>query len=82
MPSTAAAAGSRGVHSVAEGAEFDSFFVESCIVRVARTGGRREVTLGLDGELLRVAAPLEFAVRRDAVRVVGARRPADLPPEA
>lgn len=74
----AAAAGSRGVNAVAEGAGVDSFVVESCVVRVGR---RRRVTLGLDGELLRVPAPLEFVVRRDAVRVVAARRPADHPPE-
>jgi diacylglycerol kinase family enzyme len=74
----ATAASSRGVHAVAESSVFDSFIVESCLVRVRR---RQRVTLGLDGELLRVPAPLEFTIRRDALRVVAASPPADLPRE-
>jgi diacylglycerol kinase family enzyme len=70
----ALAAAARGLESVAATPHVDSFIVDSCVVRVAR---RRSVTVGLDGELFRVPAPLEFRVRLDAVRVIAAKHPAD-----
>jgi diacylglycerol kinase family enzyme len=70
----ALAAAARGLDRVAATPELDSFIVESCSVRVRR---RRSVTAGLDGELFRVAAPLEFRVRLDALRVVAATHPGD-----
>lgn len=71
---TAMAAAARGVDRASESPDLDSFVVESCTVRVR---GRRSLTIAVDGELVRVAAPLEFRVARDALRVVGALPPAD-----
>jgi len=69
----AMAAAARGVDHAAASPDLDSFVVESCTVRVR---GRRSMTIGLDGELIRVPAPLEFRLARDSLRVVGARPPA------
>ena len=68
------AAAARGLDSVAATPQLDSFLVDSCVVHVAH---RRSVTVGLDGELFRVPAPLEFRVRFDALRVIAATHPAD-----
>lgn len=70
----ALAAAARGLDSVAATPQLDSFIVESCVVHVAH---RRSVTVGLDGELSRVPAPLELRVRYDALRVIAAKHPAD-----
>ena len=70
----ALAAAARGLEQVAATPQLDSFIVESCVVRMAR---RRYVTVGMDGELFRVAAPLEFRVRYDALRVIAARHSTD-----
>jgi diacylglycerol kinase family enzyme len=72
----ALAAATRGLRDAAASPELDAFIVESCTVTVGR---RRSVTIGLDGELVRVSAPLEFRIARSGLRVVGARRPTDLP---
>jgi diacylglycerol kinase family enzyme len=72
----ALAAATRGVESAASSPELDAFVVDSCTVTVA---GRRHLTIGLDGELARVPVPLEFRIVRDALRVVGARRPDEQP---
>ncbi|MGK2934936.1 MAG: diacylglycerol/lipid kinase family protein [Gemmatimonadaceae bacterium] len=71
-------AAARGVEHASSSLDLDAFVVESCTVRVR---GRRAMTIGLDGELMRVPAPLEFRLARDSLRVVGARRPADQPRE-
>ncbi len=71
---TALAAAARGVAHASASPDLDTFIVDSCTVGV---WGRRSLTIGLDGELIRVAAPLEFRIARDALRVVGARPPAE-----
>ena len=59
------AAVARGVKAVAATPEFDSFLVDRCTIDV-----RRSVTVAVDGELVRLSPPLEFELRRDALRVV------------
>jgi len=61
---------------IAASPDLDAFVVESCTVRVP---SRRSMTVGLDGELIRVPLPLEFRLARDSLRVVGARPPAAEP---
>ncbi|CAN5378077.1 hypothetical protein BH23GEM2_BH23GEM2_17350 [soil metagenome] len=70
----ALAAAARGVDHASGSPDLDTFIVESCTVRVR---GHRSLTIGLDGELVRVASPLEFRVARDALHVVGALPPAE-----
>lgn len=72
----AMAAAARGVDHAAASPDLDAFLVESCTVRVR---GRRAMTIGLDGELIRVPMPLEFRLARASLRVVGARLPAEQP---
>lgn len=72
----ALAAAARGVKQAAASPDLDAFVVESCTVRVP---SRRSMTVGLDGELIRVPLPLEFRLARDSLRVVGARPPAAEP---
>ncbi|HEX6252482.1 MAG TPA: diacylglycerol kinase family protein [Gemmatimonadaceae bacterium] len=69
----ALAAAARGVVHAAASPDLDAFIVESCTVRVR---GRHSMTVGLDGELIRVPVPLEFRLARDSLHVVGARPPA------
>jgi diacylglycerol kinase family enzyme len=72
---TAMAAAARGVDHVSASPDVDSFMADSCTVRVR---SRTSLTIGVDGELMRLPAPLEFRVARDALRVVGAVPPADV----
>ena len=74
----ALAAATRGIREVAASPELDSFLVDSCAVTVGR---RRHVTIGLDGELIRLNTPLRFELLRDKLQVAGATRPADQPGE-
>ena len=59
------AAVARGVKHVSRTPEFDSFLVDRCTIDV-----RRAVTVAVDGELVRLQPPLQFELRRDALRVV------------
>jgi diacylglycerol kinase family enzyme len=74
----ALAAAMRGIREVGASPDLDSYLVDSCVVTVGR---RRYATIGLDGELVRLATPLRFELLRDGLQVAGAVRPADQPAE-
>jgi hypothetical protein len=46
--------------------EFDEFLVDSCRIDLTRP----TATIGLDGELKRFRAPLDYHIERDALRLV------------
>jgi diacylglycerol kinase family enzyme len=56
----------RGVRALTHGDEIDSFLVQQCTVRMRRPWGR----VSIDGELVRLRAPLTYRLERDAVNVV------------
>jgi diacylglycerol kinase family enzyme len=62
----ALAAAARGVAQVARSPLLDSFVVDRCRIDLPRRRGH----VALDGELVDMEAPLEYEVRRDALRVV------------
>ncbi|MFL5578007.1 MAG: diacylglycerol/lipid kinase family protein [Gemmatimonadaceae bacterium] len=64
----ALAAAARGVDDVARSPLLDSFVVDRCRIDLPRPRGR----VALDGELVEMRAPLEYEVRRGALRVVTA----------
>jgi diacylglycerol kinase family enzyme len=57
---------SRGVESAARSPELDAFIVDSCTISMHR----RETTVALDGEAVRLAIPLKYRFERDILRVV------------
>jgi diacylglycerol kinase family enzyme len=59
------AAVARGVKAVSRSPEFDSFIVERCRIDVRHAGA-----VAVDGELVMLAPPLEYELRRDALTVV------------
>jgi diacylglycerol kinase family enzyme len=61
----ALAAVAKGVKSVAQTPELDSFLVETCRITVRRPG-----LIAIDGELVSMPTTLEYALRRDALHVV------------
>lgn len=67
----AMAAAARGVEHAAEGPELDSFIVERCTIHLAS----RSAPVAVDGEIMRLPAPLELRVERNALKVVAARCP-------
>jgi diacylglycerol kinase family enzyme len=62
----ALAAASRGVAAVSRTPLLDSFVVDSVTIDMPRPEGN----VAVDGELERMRAPLEYTLRRDALRVV------------
>jgi len=62
----ALAAASRGVTAAARTPMLDSFVVDALRIEMRRPSGN----VALDGELDRMTSPLEYSVRRDALRVV------------
>ena len=59
------AAVAKGVRAVARTPEFDSFLVDRCTIDFRRGG-----PVSVDGELVTLAPPLEFALHRGALTVV------------
>ena len=55
----------RGVKTVSETPELDSFMVDSCTIKL-----QRESRIAVDGELVSLGTTLEYSVKRDAIRVV------------
>ncbi len=55
----------RGVNTATRSFDLDSFIVDRCTITV-----RRSSTLAVDGELVRLGTPLEYELKRDALRVV------------
>lgn len=55
----------RGVKTASRSPELDSFIVDRCVITV-----RQSSTVAVDGELVRLGAPLEYKLERDAIRVV------------
>lgn len=62
----ALAAASRGVAAVSRTPMLDSFVVDRVTIDMPRPEGN----VAVDGELERMRAPLEYSIRRDALRVV------------
>jgi diacylglycerol kinase family enzyme len=64
----AIAVAARGLHALPRRSDagIDSFVVERCRVEARRT----HITIGLDGELVVTAVPLEYRLAPDALRVV------------
>ncbi|MDB4905904.1 MAG: diacylglycerol kinase catalytic region [Gemmatimonadetes bacterium] len=60
------AAASRGIWAAARTPELDSFIVSRCTIE------QRHDTLALDGEIVRMPSPLEYALRSAALLVAGA----------
>ena len=58
-------AAARGVETAARSPALDSFIVDRCTITV-----RQSSTVAVDGELVRLGAPLEYTLERDALRVV------------
>ena len=56
----------RGRHEADKLPEFDEFLVDSCRIDLTRP----TATIGLDGELKRFRAPLDYHIERDALRLV------------
>ena len=56
----------RGRHEADKLPEFDEFLVDSCRIDLTRP----TATIGLDGELKRFRAPLDYHIERDALRPV------------
>ncbi|CAN5920874.1 hypothetical protein BH11GEM2_BH11GEM2_20910 [soil metagenome] len=55
----------RGVKTVSRSPSLDSFMVDHCTITV-----RKNSTIAVDGELVRLGTPLEYTLERDAIRVV------------
>ncbi|MFL5477664.1 MAG: hypothetical protein ACJ79X_01475, partial [Gemmatimonadaceae bacterium] len=64
--SIAMAAIARGTKEAAKLPEFDDFLVDSCEIDLNRPAA----TVGLDGELKRLATPLAYRIERDALKLV------------
>lgn len=62
----ALAAMARGIREVARTPMLDAFVVDRCRIDLPRARG----SVALDGELVEMTAPLEYELRRDALRVV------------
>ena len=62
----ALAAAARGLESVAHGPAVDAFLVDRCRIELPR----RSVRIALDGEIVATEGPVEYALWRDALRVV------------
>jgi diacylglycerol kinase family enzyme len=56
----------RGRHEADKLPEFDEFLVDSCRIDLTRP----TATIGLDGELKRFRAPLDYHIERDALKLV------------
>lgn len=56
----------RGTKEAEKLPEFDDFFVDSCRIDLTRS----HALIGLDGELAEVRAPLDYTIKRDALRLV------------
>jgi diacylglycerol kinase family enzyme len=56
----------RGLHAVTRGKDVESFMVERCTIHAPRIAGR----LSVDGEIVNGSTPLEYSLRRDALRVL------------
>ena len=67
----AMAAAARGVEHASEGPELDTFIVERCTIHLAS----RRPPVAVDGEIMRLPAPLELRIERNALKVVAARCP-------
>lgn len=67
----AMAATARGVERAAESQELDSFIVERCTIHLARSSA----PVAVDGEIMRLPAPLELRIERNALKVVAAKCP-------
>ena len=64
--SIAMAAIAKGTKEAAKLPEFDDFLVDSCEIDLNRPAA----TVGLDGELKRLATPLAYRIERDALKLV------------
>jgi hypothetical protein len=64
--SIALAAIAKGTKEASKLPEFDNFLVDSCRIDL----NRPTATIGLDGELKRVATPLDYRIDRDALKLV------------
>jgi diacylglycerol kinase family enzyme len=62
----ALAAATRGTRWLARTPHLDSFLVERCRITMTRRLGR----VAIDGEIVSLAAPLEYTLARDALRLV------------
>jgi diacylglycerol kinase family enzyme len=62
----ALAAAARGLESVARGPAIDAFLVDRCRIDLPK----RSVRIALDGEIVATEGPVEYALWRDALRVV------------
>ena len=58
----------RGVRALTHGKEIDAYLVDACTVTMRRPWGR----VSVDGELIRMRAPLHYRLERGVVRVVHA----------
>lgn len=64
--SIALAAIAKGTKEASRLPEFDNFLVDSCRIDL----NRPTATIGLDGELKRLATPLDYRIDRDALKLV------------
>ena len=62
----AMAAIAQGTKEASKLPEFDNFVVDKCCIDL----NRPTATIGLDGELKRLATPLDYKIERDALRLV------------
>ncbi len=62
----ALAAAARGLESVSRGPSIDAFLVDRCSIELPRRTGR----IAVDGEIVEVQGRVEYALWRDALRVV------------
>ena len=62
----ALAAAARGLESVTRGPAVDAFVVDRCRIEMPK----RSVRIALDGEIIVTRGPVEYAIWRDALRVV------------
>lgn len=61
----AIAAAARGLHALAQKAELDTIMAERCTIEMRRRSGR----VAMDGELVRMDAPLRYEILRGALTV-------------
>lgn len=66
LVAVAIAAAARGIHAVTRTAHLDAFLVDRCTIEMPRRSGR----VAVDGELVRMDAPLRYEILRDALTVV------------
>jgi diacylglycerol kinase family enzyme len=62
----ALAAAARGLESIARGPAVDAFLVDRCRIELPK----KSMRIALDGEIVAAEGPVEYALWRDAVRVV------------